>query len=188
VKVNGKNGHSKKSPAKNKRDSKHPPNLGLTIRPPGKLPKFFDRIAGFITRAVGRPIASIIAILVVLIWALSGPAFGYSEGWQLLINTLTTVVTFLMVFVIQQSQNKDALAVQLKLNELIASHERASNRLIDIEDLTSDELEVLKRFYVRLSELAEKDKDLLASHSVEEAGNIHESKSNKWKKQSSSTD
>lgn len=182
MKVNGKNGRTKKSPAKNGHGNNHgTPNLGLTIRPPGKLSKFFDHISSVLTRAVGRPIASIIAIFIVITWAATGPALGYSPAWQLWINTITTVVTFLMVFIIQQSQNKDTLAVQLKLNELIAAHERASNRLIDVEDLTSEELEVLKRFYVRLSELAEKDKDLLSSHSVEEAGNIHASKRTQWK-------
>jgi len=81
-----------------------------------------------------------------------------------------------MVFIIQQSQNKDSLAIQLKLNELIASDERASNRLIVVEDLTQDELEVLKKFYIRLSELAKKENDLHSSHSVDEAGDIHQYK------------
>lgn len=157
--------------------------IKLTIRPPGKMSRFFDRISSSITRAVGRPIASVIAIVVVLAWAFTGPALGFSETWQLLINTFTTVITFLMVFIIQQSQNKDTLAVQLKLNELIAAHERASNRLIDVEDLTSEELEVLKRFYVRLSELAERERDLLTSHSVEEAANLHASKHGKFRKE-----
>jgi low affinity Fe/Cu permease len=81
-----------------------------------------------------------------------------------------------MVFIIQQSQNKDSLAIQLKLNELIACEERASNRLIDVEDLSQEELEILKKFYIRLSELAEKEKDLFSSHSVDEAAGQHKHK------------
>src|SRR5215207_4531799 len=103
---------------------------------------FFERFAAKITRATGKPIAFIIALLVIITWGITGPIFQFSDTWQLIINTSTTIVTFLMVFVIQQSQNKDTMAIQLKLNELIAASENASNRLIDIEDLTEDELEV----------------------------------------------
>ena len=81
----------------------------------------FNRISTVVTRAAGRPGASIIAFMLVLIWALCGPFFDYSDTWQLVINTSTTIITFLMVFIIQQSQNKDTMALQLKLNELIAS-------------------------------------------------------------------
>lgn len=94
-----------------------------------------------------------------------------------MINTTTTIITFIMVFIIQQSQNKDTIAVQLKLNELIACQEKASNRLIDIEDLTADELEVLKKYYVKLSKLAESETDLYSSHSIDEAQRSHSSKS-----------
>ena len=104
------------------------------------------------------------------------PIFGISDTWQLVINTGTTIVTFLMVFIIQQSQNKDSLAIQLKLNELIAAEERASNRLIVVEDLSQDELEVLKKFYIRLSQLAREGNDLHSSHSVDEADDVHEHK------------
>ena len=105
-----------------------------------------------------------------------GPVFKYSDTWQLVINTGTTIITFLMVFIIQQSQNKDSLAIQLKLNELIAAEERASNRLIDVEDLTQAELEVLKKFYIKLSKLAEKENDLFSSHSIDEATGQHKHK------------
>jgi low affinity Fe/Cu permease len=92
------------------------------------------------------------------------------------INTSTTIITFLMVFIIQQSQNKDTMAIQLKLNELIACNEKASNRLIEIEDLTEEELDTLKNFYVKLSALAKKDKDLFSSHSIDEVHEVHNEK------------
>lgn len=142
----------------------------------GLLSRSFEKISNSITRAAGRPATSIASIVVVIIWAASGPFFGFSETWQLIINTSTTIITFLMVFVIQTSANKDTLAVQLKLNELIAASKHASNRLIDVEDLTADELELLKKFYVRLSKLAEKEKDLFTSHSIDEAQNVHAGK------------
>jgi low affinity Fe/Cu permease len=106
---------------------------------------WFERAAASITKATGSSTAFLIAVAVILIWAVTGPIFRYSDTWQLVINTGTTIITFLMVFIIQQSQNKDSLAIQLKLNELIACEERASNRLIDVEDLTQEELEVLKK-------------------------------------------
>jgi low affinity Fe/Cu permease len=101
----------------------------------------FEKISSGITRAVGTSTAFTIALFVIVIWAITGPIFRFSDTWQLVINTGTTIITFLMVFVIQQSQNKDSLALQLKLNELIASDEKASNRLIVVENLTQDELE-----------------------------------------------
>src|SRR5689334_25238643 len=134
---------------------------------------WFEKTASKITRVTGSSAAFLIAIALILVWAFTGPIFHYSDTWQLVINTSTTIVTFLMVFIIQQSQNKDSLAIQLKLNELIACEERASNRLIDVEDLTQEELDILKKFYIRLSELAEKEKDLYSSHSVDEATGQH---------------
>src|SRR5690349_18548436 len=124
----------------------------------------FETAAASITRATGSSTAFMIAIAIILIWAGLGPVFKYSDTWQLVINTGTTIITFLMVFIIQQSQNKDSLAIQLKLNELIACNKKASNRLIDIEDLTEEELTVLKKFYIKLSTLAEKESDLYSSH------------------------
>jgi low affinity Fe/Cu permease len=137
---------------------------------------WFEKTATNITRAVGSSTAFLIAVIVILLWGVTGPIFHYSDTWQLVINTGTTIITFLMVFLIQQSQNKDSMAIQLKLNELIASDEKASNRLIVVEDLTQKELEVLKKFYVRLSELAEEDGDLFSSHSVDEATGRHRHK------------
>jgi low affinity Fe/Cu permease len=136
----------------------------------------FEKIAAAITKASGSSSAFLIAVVIILVWGVTGPIFHYSDTWQLVINTGTTIVTFLMVFLIQQTQNKDSLALQLKLNELIACDERASNRLIDVEDLTQQELEILKKFYIRLSELAEKENDLFSSHSVDEAAGRHKHK------------
>ncbi len=138
--------------------------------------RVFNTISNTVTKAAGKPITSIVAMGAIITWALLGPVFDYSDTWQLFINTGTTIITFLMVFVIQQSQNKDTVAIHLKLNELIASERHASNRLIDIEDLTEEELEVLKKFYVKLSKLALKDNDLHSSHSIDEAEEISKKK------------
>src|SRR5688572_15581861 len=138
--------------------------------------RFFDRIATWVTHKAGRPVVAISAFLVILLWAISGPIFHFSDTWQLVINTGTTIITFLMVFIIQQSQNKDTTAIQLKLNELIACHEKASNRLVDIEDLTEEEILILKRFYIKLAEKARKEMDLHSSHSLDEAEELHSQK------------
>jgi low affinity Fe/Cu permease len=141
-----------------------------------KFSSFFEKFSTKATKATGSPLAFIMACIVIIVWAVSGPIFGYSDTWQLVINTGTTIITFLMVFIIQQSQNKDTMALQLKLNELIAASETASNRLIDVEDLTADELETLKKFYIRLSKLAEKEEDIHTSHSIDEAASLHNKK------------
>ncbi len=141
-----------------------------------KYARFYARVTNNITEKAGSPITTIVAFLLIVIWAVTGPLFHFSDTWQLVINTSTTIVTFLMVFIIQRSQNKDTAAIHLKLNELIASNEKASNRLVDIEDLTEEELKILKKFYIKLSESAESDKDLFSSHSLDEAQNIHEQK------------
>lgn len=137
---------------------------------------FFERFSAKVTKATGKPIAFILAMLVIIAWAVTGPIFGYSDTWQLVINTGTTIITFLMVFVIQQSQNKDTLALQLKLNELIAASPTASNRLIDVEDITAEDLETLKKFYVKLSALAQKENDIHKTHSIDEANLSHDKK------------
>ena len=141
-----------------------------------KRKRWFDRFSSAVTRAAGSSYAFLIAIAVVLVWAASGPIFAFSDTWQLVINTGTTIITFLMVFVIQQSQNKDTLAIQLKLNELIASDAASNNRLIDIEDLSPEELAVIKKFYVKLARLAENDDDVHTSHSLDEADDRHQGK------------
>lgn len=141
-----------------------------------KVARLFNKVATKVTKVVGRPIASILAFFIIVVWAGTGPIFHYSDTWQLVINTGTTIITFLMVFIIQQSANKDTTAIQLKLNELIASNEKASNRLVDIEHLTDEELQVLKKFYIKLSHLADDEKDLFSSHSLDEAEHVHKRK------------
>lgn len=133
----------------------------------------FDHIAQAATRATGSSGGFGIALAVVLIWAATGPVFQFSETWQLFINTGTTIVTFLMVFSIQHSQNKDSIAVHLKLNELVASHKLASNRLVAVEDLDQDALDQLHEFYRGLAKLAKQDDDLQQTHSIEEAEALH---------------
>jgi low affinity Fe/Cu permease len=137
---------------------------------------FFDKMATKVTKAAGRPAAFILACVIVILWLITGPLFNFSDTWQLVINTGTTIITFLMVFIIQQTQNKDTIALQIKLNELIASSEFASNRLVDVEDLTEEELETLKKFYVRLADLAKKERDIHKSHSLDEARLRHKKK------------
>lgn len=118
----------------------------------------FDRLASQVTRWVGSPAAFCVALSMVIAWALLGPVFGYSEGWQLVINTGTTIVTFLMVFLIQQSQNKDSRAVHLKLDELLASNCDASNRMIGIEELDEHVLRRMAAHYTRLAEKAQAER------------------------------
>ena len=126
-----------------------------------------ERLARDVTVFVGSTVASFLAMLTVLVWAASGPLFHYSENWQLVINTGTTIVTFLMVFLIQRSQNKDSLAIHLKLNEIVAALGGASNRLVTAEDLPERELEVLHRHYQRLASEVYRE-DPQGAHSVEE--------------------
>ncbi|WP_276134027.1 low affinity iron permease family protein [Polluticoccus soli] len=145
----------------------------MEVKHRNKLYNIFDKFSNKVTKATGSPLAFIIALTVIVIWALTGPIFGFSDTWQLIINTGTTIVTFLMVFIIQQSQNKDTIALHLKLNELIAASKNASNRLIDSEDLTEEELETIKKFYVELSALAEKETNIYTSHSIDEARKHH---------------
>lgn len=133
------------------------------------LSGFFNHFSSIATKATGSVYATIIALIVIIIWGITGPIFKFSDTWQLVINTGTTIITFLMVFIIQHSSNKDTLALQLKLNELIAANHDASNRLISIEELTEEELEVINKFYSHLSMLAKKEKALFTTHSLDEA-------------------
>ena len=138
----------------------------------GRLESFSEAV----TRWTGGTRAFSVALGVIVLWAATGPVFRFSDTWQLIINTGTTIVTFLMVFLIQRSQNKDALAVHLKLNELVAAMAGASNRLIEVEALTERELSVLRSHYDQLAQLARKETDITKSHSVEEAGSRHSDK------------
>lgn len=144
-----------------------------TLKNPGekegknKLSVFFNHFSASVTKVTGGVYAFTVAIIIVIIWAVTGPIFKFSDTWQLVINTGTTIVTFLMVFVIQHSQNKDTVALQLKLDELIAAS-RASNKLISIENLTDEELEKIRLFYEDLSDITKKEKANKV-HSIEEA-------------------
>lgn len=141
-----------------------------------KTAGLFERFANTVTVWAGSSSAFLLAFFIILAWAVTGPIFDFSETWQLIINTGTTIVTFLMVFLIQKTQNKDNKAIQLKLNELIAASEKASNRMVDIENLTEEELDKLRRFYEKLSALAEKEGDIHTSHSIDAAEHLHSQK------------
>lgn len=146
-----------------------------------KKNNFFEKFANAATKFTGSSFAFIAATLIVLIWAVTGPVFHYSETWQLVINTGTTIITFLMVFLIQKAQNKDGKAIQLKLNELIAAQRGASNRMVDIEDLSEQELDQLHKFYVTIATLAKKEADIHCSHSIDVAKELNETKLEKNK-------
>lgn len=141
----------------------------------------FDKFASVVCKATGSTAAFTAAFGIVILWAIAGPFFNFSETWQLVINTGTTIITFLMVFLIQKAQNKDSLAIQLKLNELVASNEFSSNRLVDIESMTEQEMEIVQKYYRHLSTLSEKEEALQTSHSIDEAKEKHEIKSKKQK-------
>lgn len=137
---------------------------------------FFARFAGAVTAWSGTTAAFCLAVGTVLVWAVTGPLFHYSETWQLVINTGTTIVTFLMVFLIQRAQNKDSLVLHLKLNELLAAHKGASNRLINAQDFSEEEINLLHQYFCLLAEKARQDHDLGRTHSVEEAEDNHQEK------------
>jgi low affinity Fe/Cu permease len=142
----------------------------------GRIGHAFESLAQAVTKLAGGTGAFATAVGVIVVWAIVGPIFGYSDTWQLVINTGTTIITFLMVFLIQRSQNKDAMAIHLKLNEIVAAMEGASNRLIDVEALTERELTTLRRHYHELALLARQDTDVTKSHSIEEARHRHRTK------------
>jgi len=135
-----------------------------------------ERFSYQATKATGTSLAFILATGAILIWAITGPFFRFSDTWQLVINTGTTIITFLMVFLIQRAQNKDAIAIPLKLNEIVAAMEGASNRLIDVEDLSEPEIDALRCHYKALIELAKKDEVFTTTHSIEEARTRHGTK------------
>lgn len=136
----------------------------------------WEKAAQTVTEWSGKPWVFGVALLIVVLWAIVGPIFGFSDTWQLVINTGTTIITFLMVFLIQQTQNKETHAIELKLNEIVAAISGASNRLIDVESLTSAELAVLRSHYQKLALLAKNDSAITKSHSIEEAEARHKSK------------
>ncbi len=124
---------------------------------PGKSASFFNRLAKWTARAAGKPIAFALAIGIVIAWAATGPIFGFSDTWQLVINTGTTIVTFLMVFLLQNTQYRDSEAIQIKLDELIRAIEGAHNALLELEELDQTELDRIKAEYRKLAEKARKD-------------------------------
>jgi low affinity Fe/Cu permease len=142
----------------------------------------FEKLAWTVTRFTGSTTAFVIAVGVVLLWLATGPLFHFSNTWQLVINTGTTVVTFLMVFVIQRTQNKEALATQLKLNEIVAALEGASNRLVSVEDMSEEDLEVLHAHYRVLAKMAADVAHVRESHSIEEAEGRHLEKATRRRK------
>lgn len=117
----------------------------------------FSRFANFASRATGHPVAFLLAVAVVVVWVVTGPIFKYSDTWQLVINTGTTIVTFLMVFLIQSSQNRDSEAMHIKIDELIRAVEGAHNALLDLEELDQDELDRIRITYSELAKAARRE-------------------------------
>ena len=148
----------------------------MTYRKHAGAPRFLERFSTLATEWAGSSLAFGVALSIIVVWVVTGPLFGFSDTWQLVINTGTTVVTFLMVFLIQRAQNKESRVVQLKLSEIVAALQGASNRLIDVEGLSEQELEVLHRHYQALAKLAAGEADLLTSHSIDEAESRHAEK------------
>jgi len=142
-----------------------------------KGPNILEKMSSIVTRASGSSAAFLIAFSVILIWLFTGPIFNYSDTWQLVINTGTTIITFLMVFLIQRSQNKDSIALHLKLNELVIAQKFASNRLVAVEDISEEDMKVLKKFYEHLALLAKTDMSVEESHSIKIANEHHQRKS-----------
>ena len=142
-----------------------------------KLPieqdKFFGRFSSKVTRWTGSSAGFSTALLVVVLWGASGPLFHYSAAWEMIITTVTGITTFLMVFLIQKSQNKDSLAIQLKLNELLASHEIASNRLVNVENMTEEDLQAIQKYYQNLSDHSKKEGHQQQSYSIDEVDDVH---------------
>jgi low affinity Fe/Cu permease len=148
----------------------------MTRRSRSSFARILERFATSVTHWTGGTSAFALAFGIVVAWLLSGPVFRFSDTWQLVINTGTTIVTFLMVFLIQRTQNKDSLAIHLKLNELVAAMNGASNRLIEVESLSEKELNLLRTHYHTLATMAKRDATLTQSHSVEEAEHRHKQK------------
>jgi low affinity Fe/Cu permease len=134
---------------------------------PPKYPSKFTRLAKGTSWIAGRPTTFAIVVLLVLAWAVSGPIFDYSDSWQLTINTATTIVTFLMVFLIQATQNRDAEAIQIKLDELIRAQDNAHNELLDLEEMEEEDLRRLRGIYLKLAKRARRsDKPVVEPQDV----------------------
>ena len=135
---------------------------------PATKQDWFSRFSNSCSMMVGSRWSFSLALLIVLVWALTGPYYHFSDTWQLVINTGTTIVTFVMVFLIQHTQNRDAKAVNLKLNEIILALKRAKNELIDAEKLSDEELEELEKKYAHLRTLAERRRQTRARNTSEQ--------------------
>src|SRR5580704_7907578 len=135
---------------------------------PVRFSHLVENLSSEITKGAGSTTTLVIAFLLVLAWGSGGIIFHFSEHWALLMGTGSSVVTFLMVFLIQKSQNKHSLSIQLKLNELVAANELASNRLANVEGMTEEELKIIEKYYSKLSEFANKQQNLQQSHSIDE--------------------
>lgn len=143
--------------------------------PPRKnLSRRIENLASSIVRVTGSNLALTISFFLVLLWAVGGFFVHFSQRWESLIGTVSSVITIVMVFLIQKAQNKDSLAIQLKLNELVAAHASASNRLVNVEGMTEDELQVLRKYYTKLSEFAKQQDTLTESHSIDEQHKEHD--------------
>jgi low affinity Fe/Cu permease len=137
------------------------------------ISKKVENLALKIIAGAGSNMALICSFFIVGVWGVSGVFLHFSEKWATFIQTLSSVITILMVFLIQKTQNKDSLAIQLKLNELVAAHGSASNRLVNVEGMTEEELKVIQKYYTQLSEFAKKQDTLTESHSIDELHNEH---------------
>jgi low affinity Fe/Cu permease len=132
-----------------------------------------EGLASSIVQIAGRTTTVVIVFILVLGWGISGIFFDFSEKWEMVISTFSSAVTILMVFLILKAQNKDSLSIQLKLNELVASNHAASNRLVNVEGMTEEELKVIQKYYSRLSDFAKKQDTLQESHSIDEVHEDH---------------
>jgi low affinity Fe/Cu permease len=142
----------------------------------GAMKNTFHRFAHLASDAVGSPAAFVLSFIVIVSWAMTGPTFDYSDTWQLIINTGTTIITFLMVFLIQNTQNRDSRAVHLKLDELIRSVQTARNELVGLEDLSDEDLDELQREFARLREHADHKLSRIEEHRNRRRGGLHHPK------------
>lgn len=143
-------------------------NSKKDVEESAKKLNWFEAFSTKAIKITGSSGAFLTACFLILVWVISGPIFHYSDVWQLAINTGTTIITFLMVFLIQKTQNKDALAIQIKLNELVAANSDASNRMVHVEDLSEEELLRLNLYYTKLATIAKSENSLQKKHSIED--------------------
>ena len=135
--------------------------------------RFIEKMASKVVNMAGRTLTVFIVFLFILAWVIAGFFLHFSERWEMIIGTMSSVITILMVFLILKSQNKDSLSIQLKLNELVAANESASNRLVNVEGMTEDELKVIQKYYSKLSEFAHRQDTLQQSLSIDEVHEDH---------------